>query len=235
MVKKKKAVITEKHYVTPAQVSSAQNTLTAYGKLVKGSEVPPSSAGISHPHGLNEPLQASLVFGLAVGGRCITLPSPEQVVLPAPDGPADGCGWDPTEYVMWKNLPKDWITLHIHAETGTLSDALLPGLPKGTRKTALRGAVAEPTGIQDRVVSVVKLWAQLPSDPDDNEQLELIWDNSPSGKSVPFPDATRRLVELLQDEFKNPPTRTIRVQSSDIAPPGRINTVDDLAKAVSQT
>jgi hypothetical protein len=36
--------------------------------------------------------------------------------MPMPSGPADECGWDPNQYVVWKNLPKDLILVHFNVE-----------------------------------------------------------------------------------------------------------------------
>jgi hypothetical protein len=233
---KTKVGITDRHYVSLGQISTAQNTLTAYGKLVKDSEVPASTAGISHPHGLDEPLQAGLVFGVAIGGRCITLPSPEQVMLPAPDGPADGCGWDPTKYVVWKNLPKDWTTTHLQSQPKPLISALTAA----TGKLAPRAmAAAAPFGIHDRTVAVVQEWAHMPSAPADPELLKVLW--AKVDPAIPFqPDgtttvaATSLLIVDLKREFQNPPARFINIQPSDIDP-GNIKTVGDLATAVRQS
>jgi hypothetical protein len=214
--KKGKTGITDKHYLDLAQAWSAQTTLTAYGKLIKNSETLPSAAGISHPYGLTEPLQASVVYGVAMGGRCIALPSPAQVMLPAPDGPADGCGWDPAEYVVWKNLPKNWVTTHFEVRTRTLSGALLAGDPS-------RFAVIV-TGVRDRVLSVLKSWAKLPRDPDDNDELQTLWAFSKPGGS--FHDGAQILADDLNREFGT------HFQTSDFDPPSSIKTVDQLVNAI---
>src|SRR5882724_1411817 len=213
---KGKAGITDKHYLDLAQAWSAQTTLTAYGKLIKNSETLPSAAGISHPHGLNEPLQGSVVYGVAIGGRCIPLPNPEQVMLPAPDGPADGCGWDPAEYVVWKNLPRNWITTHFQVRTRTLSGVLLAGEPARFASAVI--------GVRDRVLSVVRTWAKMASDPNDNDELQTLWAFSKPGGS--FHDGAQLLAGKLNDEFGT------HFQTSDFDPPSTIKTVDQLVNAI---
>ena len=215
MPKKDRTGITDRHYVDLAQASAAQTTLTAYGKIIRNSEAPPATAGISHPHGLNEPLQASLVFGLAVGGRCETLPNPVQVWLPAPNGPADGCGWDPAEYVVWKNIPRDWVTTHFQAQTRTFASLLAESLKPPT-------LVA--TGVRDRVIAIVKSWAKMSSNPNGSDQLQVLWANSnPAGS---FGDGARILAKKLNDAFGS------SFQESDFNPPDKIKTVDDVVDAI---
>ena len=215
MPKKDRPGITDKHYVDLAQASAAQTTLTAYGKIIRNSEAPPATAGISHPHGLNEPLQASLVFGLAIGGRCETLPSPVQVWLPAPNGPADGCGWDPAEYVVWKNIPRDWVTTHFQAQTRTFASLFTE---------SLRPATVAVTGVRDRVLAIVKSWAKMSSNPNGSDQLQVLWANSnPAGS---FGDGARILAQKLNDAFGS------SFQDSDFNPPDKIKTVDDVVDAI---
>jgi len=231
MVKTKgKTGITGKHYLDFAQASSAQTTLTAYGKLIKNSETQPSSAGISHPHGLNEPLQASLVYGVAIGGRCIPLPSPEQVMLPAPDGPADGCGWDPTEYVVWKNLPRNWVTTHFQVRPRTLAGALLPVPAMAELDSRLRNAALAGIGVDDRVVAMVRTWADMSSDPSMTDELETLWDAQQNGN--PPSDfkqgGAQTLADLVFQDFR------YRLLPSDFYSPGTsLKTVGGLVKTLT--
>src|SRR6267378_5443663 len=69
---------------------AAESRVDLYGKVLTGNSA-----------------ATALVFGVRDGLRCMRLPSPRYLTLPAPDGPADGCGWDPDEYVVWKGLPKN--------------------------------------------------------------------------------------------------------------------------------
>ena len=57
-------------------------------RLVKGHKAPSSD--------LTEGQHVAEIYGLREHGRCSRLRVPLQLTLPAPDGPADGCGWDPT-------------------------------------------------------------------------------------------------------------------------------------------
>jgi hypothetical protein len=215
VAKKAKTGITERHYIDSAQALTAQTTLTAYGKIIRNSETPPATAGISHPRGLSESLQASLVFGVAIGGRCETLPTPVQVWLPSPDGPADGCGWDPAEYVVWKNLPRDWVTMHLQAQPRTLGNALFAdSVPR-----SLVGI-----GVRDRVLAIVRTWAKMSSDPNGSDQLQVLWANShPAGF---FADGAQCLAQKLNDAFGS------HFQASDFNPPDKIKTVDDVVDAI---
>jgi hypothetical protein len=216
--------ITGRHYLDFAQASSTQMTLTAYGKLIKNSETLPSAAGISHPHGLSELLQASLVYGVAIGGRCITLPGPQQVMLPAPDGRADDCGWDPTEYVVWRNLPREWVTSHISAERRTLSDALFSGLNNVTNRSVNAFALALPS-VGERVMAIVKAWGNMTNDPEGSDQLQVLWAASHPGGS--FGDGAKLLAQKINDAFGT------QLQPTDLNPPDKIKTVDDLINAIT--
>jgi hypothetical protein len=124
MTKKRKDGITEKHFIGFSEVSGAQTAISVYGKIVKNADVQPGTSGILHPSGKASDLQLAHVVGYSDQGRCITLVEPQLLALPVPDGPADGCGWDPREYVVWKNLPKNWTTLHLRASTRSLHSAL---------------------------------------------------------------------------------------------------------------
>ena len=222
MAKKQKSQpgITGRHYLDFAEASSAQNTITVFGKLIKNSEAPLNKVGIAHPQGLSDPLQASLAYGVSIGGRCISLPRPEQVMLPAPDGPADGCGWDPDEYVVWKNLPKEWVTLYLHSERSTLSDALLGNV----NRASMAPAAALP-GVGDRVVAIVRSWAGMSSDPRGSDQLQVLWAAShPAGS---FGDGAQLLVQRINDAFGT------SLKPADLNPPDKIKTVDDLIDAIT--
>lgn len=216
--------ITAKHYIDFAQASAAQTTLTAYGKLIRNGEAPASTVGTTHPQALDEPLQASLVYGVAMGGRCITLPSPQQVMLPAPDGPADGCGWDSTEYVVWRNLPKDWITSHMAAQRRTLSDALFGGVKRITPPPSEAFALALPS-VGERVMAIVMTWASMTNDPEGDDQLQVLWAASHPGGS--FGDGAKLLADKINNAFGT------KLQPADINPPDKIKTVDDLINAIT--
>jgi hypothetical protein len=124
VAKKGKDGITERHFIGFSEVSGAQATISVYGKIVRNADIQPGASGILHPSGEDTNLQLAHVVGYSDQGRCVTLAEPQLLALPAPDGPADGCGWDPKQYVVWKNLPKNWTTLHLRAGTRSLDSAL---------------------------------------------------------------------------------------------------------------
>jgi hypothetical protein len=119
-------VPTVDHQLTVGEAQQVISTITVYGKLITGVTLTPSEAGTIHPRGGTGDLQLCLVYGIQDRGKCITLPQPQKVYLPAPDGAADGCGWDPEEFVVWKNLPRDWNTLHVQSRLKPLSVPLQP-------------------------------------------------------------------------------------------------------------
>ena len=105
----------------------SQTTIDVYGKTIKDTQLEPGAAGILHPSGDNEALHYAQVFGYLEAGTCVRLPQPQVIAMPAPQGPADGCGWDPDEYVVWKNVPKYWTTLHMKFHTTSLYGVLKGG------------------------------------------------------------------------------------------------------------
>lgn len=72
--------------------------------------VQPRTSGILHPAGAEDEMKLAQIVGYLDQGRCVRLSEPQVIAMPDPDDPADGCGWDPTEYVVWKNLPRNWTT-----------------------------------------------------------------------------------------------------------------------------
>jgi hypothetical protein len=124
MAKRAKTGITEKHLMTLSEVSGALSTLDVYGKIVQDATLQPRKSGILHPAGTEDEMKLAQVVGYFDQGRCVRLSEPQVIAMPKPDGPADGCGWDPTEYVVWKNLPRHWTTLHFQIRTMGLHDAL---------------------------------------------------------------------------------------------------------------
>jgi hypothetical protein len=45
-------------------------------------------------------------------------------MLPEPAGPANDCGWDTNEFVMWQ-VPSDWPTLLLHPVSGPIKTSLM--------------------------------------------------------------------------------------------------------------
>jgi hypothetical protein len=221
MPKNKKSKISVRHYVTLSDATGVTSTISIYGKLIRDVPLDPSVSGVSHPKTPGGGMVVGQVFGFVDRGQCQKVAPPVIVSLPEPDGPADGCGWDPGEYVVWKNLPRNWVTLHLHVEPRTLSDVLSKPLAFGIRARAV------PTipGVQDRVVEIVKSWAKMQTNPQGTDPLQALWAAShPSG---PFSDAAQDLATQINNAFGT------HLLGSDINPPGSIKTVNDLVDAVS--
>lgn len=124
-----KFVLTAKHKVSLADASDPFPTITVYGKVIEKVSLTPSTGGITHPRGGTDDLHAGLVYGYSFAGSCTKLATPQQVLLPHPDGEADSCGWEPNEFVVWKNIPKDWETLHIQTQAKPLAEAVALTVP----------------------------------------------------------------------------------------------------------
>lgn len=124
----KRFVPTEDHQITIGEAHQiiSSSTFTVYGRLIGDLTISPAQAGLPHPQGTEEDLQLALIFGIEEDGNCSAVNPPQTVYMPTPDGPADGCGWDPKQYVMWKNLSKNWITIHVQSTPKTIATALAP-------------------------------------------------------------------------------------------------------------
>jgi hypothetical protein len=160
---------TDEHKITLGDAHQLLSTISAYGKIIAEATIPPASAGVVHPHGETGDLQLALVYGIAEQGLCITLSKPKKVYLPAPDGPADGCGWDPAKFVVWKNLPRDWQTVQVQTAKKPLAMAL-----------STRESFAAP-GIQPFLSDVLCLdWVGLPATiaVDDSQTIQTFWEHN---------------------------------------------------------
>jgi len=146
------------HQVTVGAAHQLASSITAYGKLISAVTISPSDAGIVHPQGKADDLQLALVFGICDQGQCIKLPQPQKVYLPAPDGPAVGCSWDPSQYVVWKNLPRDWNTVHVQTQTKPLAMVLRTAATLATKPIADAGS---PPPFLSDVLCIN--WVGLPS------------------------------------------------------------------------
>ena len=124
MANKNKRLITDAHFIGLTEASSIHSTISVYGKIVRNTPIAAGTSGILHPLGNDEELQLAHVVGYSDKGRCFRLSEPQLLALPAPDGPADACGWDPNKYVVWNSLPRNWTTLHLQARTRSLHSAL---------------------------------------------------------------------------------------------------------------
>jgi hypothetical protein len=225
MTKNKPSKITKRHYVTLSDAAGSVSTLSVYGKLVKNAALGPRMAGIIHPKTPGETLILAQVVGFVNEGQCQRVTPPVMLTLPEPDGPADGCGWDPEQYVVWKDLPKNWVTLHLQTERRTLADTLSAGSSAGTLTEAVQPSTVTPLGVRDTVVKIVKSWANMPANPRGTDVLQALW--AASNPPGPFPDAAQNLASQINDAFGT------HLLGTDINPPGSIKTVDDLVSAVT--
>ncbi|MBV9181032.1 MAG: hypothetical protein JO356_06960 [Acidobacteria bacterium] len=89
--------------------------------------------------------------------------------------------------------------------------------------------------VHDRVTKVVQSWGQMPSLPDDKQELEVIW--ASSGPQFEFyPYGAQDLTERLHHEFRESGKAVLYF--TDIYAGkntgGKVKTVDDLANAVRE-
>jgi hypothetical protein len=155
------------HYMTFNQAVAAP-TISLYGRLIEDGAAKPSDLGIFHPSDRDEFLHRSVVFGYATGDQCKMLATPQQVWLPFPDGPADGCNWDPAQYVVWKNVQPDWKTIHVVSQRKPLSLALAAGEKPQTLEAS---EAPSPT----QVIFLIQTWAALPAPPKYEDVLSALW------------------------------------------------------------
>jgi hypothetical protein len=188
------------HYIPHDEVAGMLSNLTVYGRLIAGGESQPSTLGISHPSDPTAMLYRSLVFGVYDGIECKKLPQPQQVWLPAPDGPADACGWDAATYLVWKQLRSDWITLHVITQRKPLSVALATGT--GIQSSNLRPSFAAPSSsgtLGDQIIALVQQWAQMPAEPLGSDILSNLW---ATFRGTDFPSiGAPALVQLLTSKL----------------------------------
>jgi hypothetical protein len=131
--------------------------------------------------------QLAQVYGFREQGQCLHLPFPQHLSLPKPDGPADGCGWDPSQFVVWKNLPKSLMTTQVQTKMAPLHEALLAA-----------PAASEPT-----VDDVLHQWLikSVPGQSIPNEdQLQVAWKDSGSGGPYSV-QVQQNLANLLNKAF----------------------------------
>jgi hypothetical protein len=145
---------------------------------------------------LPEGHQLAQVYGFREQGRCARLPVPQHLSLPTPDGPADGCGWAPSQFVVWKNLPKSLLTTHIQTKTVPLHEALLAA-------PATMALASEPT-----VDDVLHQWLSqsVPGQPIPNvDQLQVAWSTFGSGGGFTV-QVQQNLANLLNNAFSPDPS-----------------------------
>jgi hypothetical protein len=169
------------------QASALSETgIDIFGKVID----PPPISGLPEGH------QLAQVHGFREQGRCARLPVPQHLSLPTPDGPADGCGWDPSQFVVWKNLPKGLMTNHVQTKTVPLHEALLAA-------PATMALASEPT-----VDDVLHQWLSqsIPGQPiPDIDQLQVAWASFGSGGAFTV-QVQQNLANLLNNAFSLDPS-----------------------------
>jgi hypothetical protein len=79
-------------------------------------------------------------------------------------------------------------------------------------------------GVRDRVKGIIRLWAKMPTNPRDDDELQELWAlSNPPGS---FADGAQILAQKLNDAFSS------QFQASDFNPPDKIKTVDDVVNAI---
>jgi hypothetical protein len=178
--KTKKFTLAKGHKVS-FQAKPPEAGIDIFGKVID----PAPISDLPEGHQLAE------VYGFRDQGRCARLPIPQRLSLPKPDGPADGCGWDPSQFVVWKNLPKSFVTTRVQTKIAPLHEALLPA-----PTTMALGS--EPT-----VDDVLHQWLtqSVPGQPIPNvDQLQVAWKDFGSGGAFTV-QVQQNLANLLNNAF----------------------------------
>jgi len=163
----------------------SEASIDIFGKVID--PAPISDLPVGH--------QLAQVHGFREQGRCVRLPIPQHLSLPRPDGPADGCGWDPSQFVVWKNLPKSLLTTHVQTKTAPLHEALLAA--------PARMALASEPSVDD----VLHQWLSqsVPGQPiPDIDQLQVAWAAFGSGGGFTL-QVQQNLANLLNNAFSLSP------------------------------
>lgn len=179
--KTKKFTLTQGHKVSFQAVPLSEASIDIFGKVID----PAPISDLPEAHHLAQ------VYGFREQGLCVRLPLPQQLSLPMPDGRADGCGWDPSQFVVWRNLPKTFLTAHITAKMTTLHEALLAA-------PTTRALASEPT-----VDDVLHQWLNqsVAGQPIPNEdQLQVAWKDFGSGGAFTI-QVQQNLANLLNTNF----------------------------------
>ena len=100
-----------KHHTTLATAIDHASTLLVFGKPV--SDLQPTADGHQFVH----------VFGYRQNLQCHRLTQPVLVSLPEPLGPANACGFDPDEFLMWQ-VPQAFLSTALHVERAPLGSIL---------------------------------------------------------------------------------------------------------------
>jgi len=129
----KKFKPTESHRTSLARIADDHLTVSLYGKVIDDISVNAGGVGLRHPED-GGALRAGHIYGYAQNGQCYRFTPPRIYMLPDPNGPADGCGWDPDQFVVWK-VSLDWLTVHFEVKSGAVGETL-PGIAAQARLSA---------------------------------------------------------------------------------------------------
>ena len=154
--KGKKFILAKGHKVPFRTNPRSEINVDIFGRVID----PAPDSDLPGGHHLAE------IYGLREQGRCSRFRVPLQLTLPAPDGPADGCGWDPSQFVVWKNMSTNVLTRQVETKTVTLHEALFAA-------PATMALASEPT-----VDDVLHQWLSqsVPGQPIPNvDQLQVAW------------------------------------------------------------
>ena len=131
----KKFMPGDNHRTSLSKIVDEHLVVSLYGKTVENLSMEPTGLGMQHPSGSGS-LHAGHVYGFQSQEKgCVRFSPPRLYMLPEPVGPADGCGWDPAEFVVWK-VPLGWSTVHFQVRSGAISESLTAGAPGQLRLSA---------------------------------------------------------------------------------------------------
>jgi hypothetical protein len=176
-------------HVTPlSAVATSHTGVDVFGKVVE-----PVVAGLPEDHQMAE------IYGYCDQSGCVRFPVTERISLPAPDGPADECGWDPTSFVVWRDLPRELVTKQLVVKTTTVHEVLMAAKFQA-------GLESERT-----VDDVLHDWLirSVPGQPiPDTDELDTAW--STLGSGGPFSTQVQQnLADRLNQEFSLNPALVI--------------------------
>ena len=186
--KAKKFTLAPEHVTALSAVPTSDASVDFFGKVIETS-VP----------GLPELHQLSEIFGYRDKGSCVRFPLTQRISLPAPDGPADGCGWDPSQFVVWRNLSRNFFTNQFNVTTTTVHEVMSAAVFKSA-------VDAEPT-----VDDVLHEWLSqsVPGQTiSDLDQLQVAWASLGSGAAF-TPQVQQNLANLLNKAFQLSPVIVI--------------------------
>jgi len=178
--KSKKFKLDPGHVTTLRAVATSHTGIDFFGRVIE-----PVISDLPDRHQMAE------IFGYRDQGGCVRFPVTERISLPEPDGPADGCGWDPSLFVVWKNLPRALVTKQLDLKTTTLHEV-------ATSTKLKAGLDAERT-----VDDVLHDWLSqsVLGQPISNlDQLQVAWATFGSGGAFSA-QVQQNLANLLNREF----------------------------------